>query len=1024
MNIKRTIIILSIAFCQILFAQFGQNKVQYGTFDWFFIRSPHFDIYYHGDNLPIAKYTADEAELAYEQISKHLRWTLSKPVSIIVYNSHNDFQQTNVTWEYMVEGIGGVTELFKNRVVIPFEGSYSQFRHVIHHELVHAMVNDMVYGGNVQSIVSGSVRLRIPLWASEGLAEFLSSNWDTKADMILRDIALNEEIPPVEYLDAYLAYKGGQSIWRFIADKYGRESIGEILGSMKKTQQAEKGFEKAIHLDFEGLTQKWHQYLKKEYWPDIADRDELTDISKQLTDHTKLKNYYNLAPSISPDGSKIAILSDRSGYADIYIIDATTGKSVKRIIKGNRSVNFEELKWLQPGVAWSPGGERIIIAAKTGGKDALQIVDINTRKFEKIDIPLNGVFSARWSPNGDKIAFVGHDNTSSDIYTYDLITEDLTNLTNDIYSDSEPSWSPDGSKIVFVSDHAERLTSDHQQVFQSDIYVIDVATKSIEQITQTPHLENYPVWASTQPVLFYTSDENGVWNIHKHNLSTHESYAITNVLTGIQQISLSANDDLLVFAGFQKSGWDIYSVSLPLEHDAQTVPKSHYFLTKQEDDFVSDLRKDQKRSSGIISDQQDYSSYIFAPGFEQLNPEVSHQEDSLSVAEDSLRIADGYIPHAYKTRFTLDIVNMAMGINTIEGAQGMTYFTWSDIMGDHHITLGTQMVMTLDNSDLYLSYAYLKNRMDWYTSGYHQNETMAYYNYFNQLIIYRFRNYGLSLHVSHPFNRFHRLEGSLSYNVQSAQMFVQTSEDNVINFPKYQISSFAPSVSWVYDNSVFGYTGPVDGTRQKLSAYVSPAIGDNYQFNLFSYDARKYYRFWKYYTVSGRLFLGKSTGKESVKFLLGGLSNWLFGSGETNGIKDVDNYKNLEEFGENSQSMLENIYFVDYVMPVRGSRYGERIGTHVALTNFELRFPLLFALGTPSNVKATYLFGHIFLDSGTAWETWDQLQEPEFAPITGTGFGVKLFTPFGLLRIDTAWDVYKNGRYSRPQYYFSFGADW
>ena len=62
----------------------------------------------------------------------------------------------------MQEGIGGVTELFKNRVVIPFEGDYQQFRHVIHHELVHADINDMVYG-SAQNVYSGRVKLRVPL---------------------------------------------------------------------------------------------------------------------------------------------------------------------------------------------------------------------------------------------------------------------------------------------------------------------------------------------------------------------------------------------------------------------------------------------------------------------------------------------------------------------------------------------------------------------------------------------------------------------------------------------------------------------------------------------------------------------------------------------------------------------------------------------------------------------------------------------------------------------------------------------
>ena len=160
--------------------------------------------------------------------------------SIIVYHSHNEFQQTNVVGSYMREGIGGVTELFKNRVVFPFEGNYEQFRHVIHHELVHAIINDMVYGGRMQNVVSSRTKIRVPIWSNEGLAEYLSSNWDTKADMVIRDIAVHERMPSVQELNYFMAYKGGQSLWRFIAGKYGREKIGDVFRSMKRMQNAER----------------------------------------------------------------------------------------------------------------------------------------------------------------------------------------------------------------------------------------------------------------------------------------------------------------------------------------------------------------------------------------------------------------------------------------------------------------------------------------------------------------------------------------------------------------------------------------------------------------------------------------------------------------------------------------------------------------------------------------------------------------------------------------------------------------
>ena len=170
-------ILFLLVFITTIFGQsFGKNKVQYRDFDWSFIQTPNFDIYFYGENQDLAEFTSRVSEDAYKQISTHLAWDLKNRVSILVYNSHNDFQQTNVVDPYMSEGIGGVTELFKNRIVFPFDGDFEQFRHVIHHELVHAMLNDMVYGGTAQNMVASRTRVRIPLWTNEGLAEFLSSN--------------------------------------------------------------------------------------------------------------------------------------------------------------------------------------------------------------------------------------------------------------------------------------------------------------------------------------------------------------------------------------------------------------------------------------------------------------------------------------------------------------------------------------------------------------------------------------------------------------------------------------------------------------------------------------------------------------------------------------------------------------------------------------------------------------------------------------------------------------------------------
>ena len=301
-------------------------------------------------------------------------------------------------------------------------------------------------------------------------------------------------MPSVKELNYFMAYKGGQSLWRFIAGKYGREKIGDVFRSMKRTQNAEKGYENALGMNYEDLTKQWHKYLKKEYWPDVKDRDPLEDMSEKLTDHKKAGNFYNVSPALSPDGSMVAVLSDQNGYFDIHILDAMTGKNIKKLVKGNRSVDFEELKWLQPGLSWSPDNKSIVVAAKAGKGDVLHIIDVETRKGQKYEIDIDGVFSASWSPKGDLIAFVGQSGKSSDIYLFNLINKSTKKITDDIFSDAYPSWNPEGTEIAFVSDRGDYVSGEYNGAMhlhdysQTDIYTVNIENGKINRITDTEYL--------------------------------------------------------------------------------------------------------------------------------------------------------------------------------------------------------------------------------------------------------------------------------------------------------------------------------------------------------------------------------------------------------------------------------------------------------------------------------------------------------------------------------------------------------
>lgn len=130
--------------------RYGKNKVHYEDRDWSFIQSRHFTVYYYGDPS-LADFTARAAEEAFESMADLFRFEPEKRIAMIVYPNHAEFAVTNaVNLPTYSEGIGGVTELYKNRIAIPFAGDYRDFRRVIHHELVHAVINEVYYGGSVR----------------------------------------------------------------------------------------------------------------------------------------------------------------------------------------------------------------------------------------------------------------------------------------------------------------------------------------------------------------------------------------------------------------------------------------------------------------------------------------------------------------------------------------------------------------------------------------------------------------------------------------------------------------------------------------------------------------------------------------------------------------------------------------------------------------------------------------------------------------------------------------------------------
>ena len=1007
------------------FAQFGQNIVQYEDFDWSYIQSRHFDIYYDVDGRTHADFVAKEAELAYNHISTHLNWKLKHRVSIIIYNSHNDFQQTNVIGVYMREGIGGVTELYKNRVVIPFDGSNIEFKHVIHHELVHAFINDYIYGGSLKNMIQSSIRVGIPGWMNEGLAEYLASDWDAKSDMWVRDLAINGgDLPIIRMLNGYWAYRGGQSVWKFITSKWGNESIAEIFYQIKSKNSVEKGLSEALGIDFKELNKQWHAYLKREYWPDITKRENLPDIARQLTDHEKWGNTYNVAPAISPDGSRIAILSNKSGSMALYMLSASDGKVIRKIVQGERSAEYEELHILKPGITWSPDSKQLAFSAKSGHSDALFILDATTYKSQKYRFEMEGIFRPSWSPKGDKIAFVGNNGSRGDLYLFDVETHEIENLTNDWYSEDHVSWAPNGDSIYFISDRGDDLSvgqieiPHNYNVDQSDIYTLHLESSQMSRLTNTLWNETYPTVSGDGNYLAFISDESGVSNIML--LVDEVSTPITNVATGITQLSWNGDDTQLIFTGFHSGGYDIFTLANPKEKRNEDISIS-LASWRETDDTLGLLRRSEAGGRNRINDNE-YMNYVFSG----VDASGNLSDTSLVELEDYLTQDERgqYKSKTYRTRFTLDNAQAVYSIDSRYGSQGMAYFVFSDILGDHQIYMASEMEVSLKNSDYYLQYRYLKKKVDWNFVFYHNAIKYNYsYSPSGETQNYsRYRILGTYLSAMRPFSRFMRLEGSLDLNYTEEALILEEVSGYNLDITETVMSSFntlIPGIKYVWDNTIWSQTYPIDGIRSYLRYRMSPKINHrSLVFHRLTADVRKYVPITNGISFATRIFAGTNWGRDTQNFRMGGVP-WLFS-------KDVERVRSSDSLS------IGELYFSEYLMPVRGSMISERIGENTLLFNIELRLPFLLYY-FPTIRYFGQINGVLFVDAGVAWnddeypEFWneDSWGSGDTGWLMSYGFGPRFIFLGMPWQLDYAWKYNPHkGTISERKWYLSIGLDY
>jgi len=1016
--------------------RFGKNRVQHKEFNWYFYTSANFEVYYYDKGGVNAKMAIEYLESEFNKLTQNIGYVAYTKPRIYLYNSPEERLQSNLdlnAQQYTEEGQTKFTRLVAE---VAYKGQMDLFKEDLLFATSKVIVREMLYGASVADAFQANLITNFPDWYVDGIANYLAKGWSREMDDYIRRYLKNTSNPKLHTLTDLEAGLVGQSIWNYIAEKYGRRYVSSILNLSRINRSEENSIANTIGINIKSFLTDWQQFYLKVNEP-VYTNFKTLDSKKAIATTSSRVDGAITDVKFSPDGLHLAYVLNNAGKATVWVRDLASG-SQQRIFQGGSK--HEELppNLHSPVIAWKDSAT-LAIATFKRGLTTLRQRSLDGSSQDKVFLRnITQILSFDFNESGKNMVLSAISNGKTDLYTLNLRGQGKR-LTDNVFDELTPVFLND-STIVYSSNFMEMPDSVMKQPpvlanfpEQYNLYRVQVLkdTTVYTKLTNANSKNTFPKKINSNNLVFL-SDLSGISNLMKHNIGNQVSTQVSAFDTSIEVFDVNSRMNKLAYAvrnGKESelyvdsyTGLDQFTPSTPRIQlaqvkelnerlaarrilDAKTqqasrakqekvagpelvVPLTSLDTLSQKTSSLTTDRLRFETRRGVNTENYTFDSIPTKPltstGAVASNPEVAKSNLLETFRKQNLqKLVSG--PRPMETQFFTNHINSRFVVDPLRGFGISLQGKMTDVLDNHLFMGGIMTSLDFDSGgDIWFEYEYLKSRLDF--RGRYDRKTLRVTDG-----DFSFQKYVLTkveTGVSYPLTIHSRVYAAPF--VAKTQYF-NLNEDSLIyskipELNELQVSYAGAKMEYVYDRTepmgLYAFTG----TKGKVGFqhYQGLNYGDRSFSNLYV-DLRNYQKIHKNIVLASKFYFGSFMGSNPQTYLVGGMDNWMFNSfynppANRPEPSPVRNPNGLEN---------SNLLFADFI-DLRGFDYDEIRGRNALTFSTELRLPLFSYLTrgtiTSNFVKNFQLVG--FYDIGSAWNDaapWEKVNDQNTEVINTTG---------------------------------------